>query len=193
MRQIVFVPAALLVTALLILFMVALIGVEPPPVVRTAGPVERIALAPVEREEPAPEIEAPPQLVAPPDPSAALTIPTGYAKTEPRRADLKPYELVSHGAIPLFTIEPAYPTEALESEVSGRVRIEFTINPDGTVSDATVVEAEPRHGVFDHAAMRALHRSRFLPKTKNGVGVPSRAEWTFHFKLVNDTADGGTL
>lgn len=85
--------------------------------------------------------------------------------------------------IPVATIPPQYPREALMQGISGWVRIEFTINPDGSVSDATVIDAEPRRGIFDREALRAITRWRFRPKVEDGVAVPSRGAYTIDFNM----------
>lgn len=73
--------------------------------------------------------------------------------------------------IPVATIPPQYPRDALMQGIEGWVRIEFTIMPDGSVSDARVVDAEPRRGIFDREALRAISRWRFRPEVRDGVAV----------------------
>ena len=63
---------------------------------------------------------------------------------------------------PLSTPAPRYPPEALRAGQAGEVLVEFTVNPDGTVSNARVVRAEPPR-VFDREAVAAVRRWRFEP------------------------------
>lgn len=63
---------------------------------------------------------------------------------------------------PLSTPAPTYPTEALRAGQSGEVQVEFTVAPDGSISDARVVRADPPR-VFDRAAVAAVRRWRFEP------------------------------
>lgn len=63
---------------------------------------------------------------------------------------------------PLSTPAPTYPVEALRAAVQGEVQVEFTVSPDGSVSDARVVRADPPR-VFDRAAVAAVRRWRFEP------------------------------
>ena len=63
---------------------------------------------------------------------------------------------------PLSTPAPSYPTEALRAAQSGEVQVEFTVAPDGSVSDARVVRADPPR-IFDRAAVAAVRRWRFEP------------------------------
>ena len=63
---------------------------------------------------------------------------------------------------PLSTPAPSYPTEALRAAQSGEVQVEVTVAPDGSVSDARVVRADPPR-IFDRAAVAAVRRWRFEP------------------------------
>lgn len=85
--------------------------------------------------------------------------------------------------MPIAAIPPQYPREALMQGLEGWVRIEFTIEPDGSVSRASVVDAHPRRGIFDREALRAISRWRFKPMVQDGVAIPSRAGYTIDFKM----------
>jgi protein TonB len=50
------------------------------------------------------------------------------------------------------------------------VQVQFTITPTGTVTNAVVVNAEPRN-IFDDAALKAIARWRYNPKVEGGVAV----------------------
>lgn len=63
---------------------------------------------------------------------------------------------------PLSTPAPRYPSDALRAAQSGEVQVEFTVAPDGSVSDARVVRADPPR-VFDREAVAAVRRWRFEP------------------------------
>ena len=63
---------------------------------------------------------------------------------------------------PLSTPAPTYPVDALRASVQGEVQVEFTVAPDGSVTDARVVRADPPR-VFDRAAVAAVRRWRFEP------------------------------
>ncbi|MBJ6979218.1 MULTISPECIES: energy transducer TonB [unclassified Luteimonas] len=63
---------------------------------------------------------------------------------------------------PLSTPAPRYPADALRAAQSGEVQVEFTVAPDGSVSDARVVRADPPR-VFDREAVAAVRRWRFEP------------------------------
>lgn len=57
---------------------------------------------------------------------------------------------------------PRYPLTAMRRKLEGQVTLEFTVEPDGSVSSPRVVSATPE-GVFDEAALVAVSRWRFEP------------------------------
>ncbi|MEJ2514335.1 MAG: energy transducer TonB [Gammaproteobacteria bacterium] len=87
--------------------------------------------------------------------------------------------------IPIVRIEPQYPRDALIKGQEGWVRIKFTILPDGSVSDPSVIAAEPPR-VFNREAMRAILRWKFKPRIIDGKPVSREAEQTIEFKLAAD-------
>lgn len=79
----------------------------------------------------------------------------------------------------LSTPAPNYPTDALRAGQSGEVQVEFTVNPDGSVSNARVVRASPPR-VFDREALTAVRRWRFEP-----VSAPVTTRRTIGFNPGN--------
>lgn len=84
--------------------------------------------------------------------------------------------------IPIVRIEPQFPREALIEGISGYVVVEFTIEPDGSVSDPKVVESEPRR-MFDRNAVRAIYKWKFKPRIVDGQPVARRATQRLDFNL----------
>ncbi len=84
--------------------------------------------------------------------------------------------------IPIVRIEPQYPREALIEGISGYVLVEFTIEPDGTVSDPKVLESEPNR-IFDRNAVRAIYKWKFKPRIVDGKPVARRATQRLDFNL----------
>ncbi|MEO8742206.1 MAG: energy transducer TonB [Lysobacteraceae bacterium] len=104
------------------------------------------------------QVEAPaPEPVQPPPPPPK---PARAAGTFP--------EVVS-------SVQPAYPRDALRDQVAGEVVVAFTVNPDGSVGDASVVSSNPRR-VFDRAALDAIRKWRF-----EAPGTPVSGRRTFAF------------
>lgn len=57
---------------------------------------------------------------------------------------------------------PRFPPDALRAGTKGEVMVEITVAPDGSVSNARVVRAEPLR-VFDREALNAVRRWKFEP------------------------------
>lgn len=86
--------------------------------------------------------------------------------------------------IPIVRIEPQYPREALIQGVSGWVEVEFTIEPDGSVSDPRVVASDPPR-IFERNAIRAIYKWKFKPRIIDGKPVARRATQRLDFNLQN--------
>ena len=182
MRHVIFALAASLVTLLLFLIMIGLVWSDPPQA-PAFEPTELVTFVPAKLDSPQPRVvSVPPPPVEPPPPLDFAQAPTDVAALV-HEMDFEPgpFKSANHGAIPLVVVDPVYPIEALRDGTTGWVRLQFTIEPDGSVGELFVVEAAPRRGVFDSVALHAVASSHFIPKTINGVAVPSRAEWTFNF------------
>lgn len=152
---------------------------------------EREKPKPPEKMEPIPRMEAlaAPQTPTTPVPELELPLPelrpdlalTGLPLAAP--AEPKGPMRYIQTLTPVIQIPPRYPRRAQLDGISGWVRLEFIVNPDGTVSDVTVVEAEPRRGIFDQEAVRALSRWRFHPQIRDGEPVPALATIVIKFSL----------
>jgi len=61
--------------------------------------------------------------------------------------------------------------------------VQFTITKEGTVTDAIVVDSEPKN-TFDRAALSAIKRWKFKAKIIEGMAFEQRAEQLLEFKLT---------
>ncbi len=84
--------------------------------------------------------------------------------------------------VPVFLMQAQYPREAALDGTEGWVKLVFTIERDGSVSDVEVVESYPRR-VFDSAAVAAMYKSKFKPRVVDGVPVARRVSMTTEFKF----------
>ncbi|MEN7341522.1 MAG: energy transducer TonB [Pseudomonadota bacterium] len=84
--------------------------------------------------------------------------------------------------IPIVMIQPQYPREALLDGTEGWVKLGFTIEADGSVSDVEVLEAEPRR-LFDRSARQAMYKWKFKPRVVDGQAIARRASYTLNFNL----------
>ena len=86
------------------------------------------------------------------------------------------------GLIPLVTIAPMYPRNALLKRAEGYVIVEFTVTRDGSVKSPKVIEAKPRR-LFNQAALRTILRYKFKPVIVGGEPQETRASWRINFVL----------
>jgi TonB family protein len=77
-----------------------------------------------------------------------------------------------------------YPVEAMQEEIEGTVTVDFTINEEGRVTNATTVG--PKLG--GHLELEALRLVRSMPKWKPGTNagkpVPVACSFPLHFQLL---------
>ncbi|MES9939651.1 MAG: energy transducer TonB [Candidatus Thiodiazotropha sp. 6PLUC2] len=113
-----------------------------------------------------------------PDLNIPLSIASGpYIGTRPEL----PTTLAAE-PVPRMRFPPRYPQRALMRRIEGKVVLRFTINPDGSVSDAEVVESDPP-GYFEQSALRAISRWQFHPKVVDGEAVSRAATQTISYRL----------
>jgi TonB family protein len=65
-------------------------------------------------------------------------------------------------------VQPAYPDLARKMNITGTVKVEIVVAPNGTVKDAKVVGGHP---VLAGAALEAVKKWRFEPATMESTGV----------------------
>ena len=82
---------------------------------------------------------------------------------------------------PLVRIEPSYPSDALEKNIKGHVKLTFTVNANGSTDNIEVIESIPE-GIFDSASIAALKKWKYIPQCKNGKAIKKLQETilTFH-------------
>jgi len=83
-------------------------------------------------------------------------------------------------AKPLSALNVVYPQSAIDADAQGSVTIEFTLSPNGTASNATVVESKPT-GMFDRTATQAVLKGRYDVSALTD-NKPARARIRFDFK-----------
>jgi protein TonB len=123
----------------------------PPPVVETAPAP---APEPVVQPTPAPVAQpTPPPVAAAPPPPPRPTTPVG-----------------------IRTPQPAYPRAALRSGVTGEVTVQISIGTDGSVTNVSIVRAQPR-GEFDREVINTVRGWQFEP-----MDAPATLTRTFSFR-----------
>jgi TonB family protein len=77
-------------------------------------------------------------------------------------------------------VAPRFPQAAARGGFEGWVDVEFTVAPDGSVSDVEVSDSSSR--VFHREALSAISNWRFEPVQEGGRPVPVRAVLRFTFR-----------
>lgn len=73
-------------------------------------------------------------------------------------------------AMPLYRVEPKYPSRALKRKMEGYVILRFTIDELGKPTDIESIEAEPSR-VFVRPAIQALKQWKYQPKLVKGKAI----------------------
>jgi len=125
----------------------------PVQVTPTAPPTPARTNLPVATATPAPvaTIATPPLATPEPVTPKEVALPAPVARTEPAPTALP--RLLRDAA-------PRYPLAARNRRIEGSVQVAFTIQPDGRVTDARAVSAQPE-GLFEQAALAAAARWQF--------------------------------
>jgi TonB family protein len=108
------------------------------------------------------------------------------AKADAERAYAnRPWPTVAAGEMDtppkqLSFVLPSYPQELVNANIAGRVSVQFYIEPDGTVSNATVLGSPPSE--LEAITLQAMMQWRFSPAMKDGKPIRMKAVQTFRFK-----------
>ncbi|WP_371372450.1 TonB family protein [Thalassotalea aquiviva] len=73
-------------------------------------------------------------------------------------------------ATPIYRALPKFPPNAAENNITGWVKLKFSISRLGTVEDVEVLESSPEL-IFDQAAIDALNRWKYKAKIVDGKTV----------------------
>ncbi|HTV79102.1 MAG TPA: energy transducer TonB [Steroidobacteraceae bacterium] len=92
---------------------------------------------------------------------------------------------------PARALQVDFPKLALEQNIQGYVTVEFTLNPDGSTSAASVVESSP-HGTFDGSALAAIKHASFQTRDLADPHKPQRARFRIAYTLDDAGPAGAT-
>lgn len=133
------------------------------------APVRSHATASTPVPTPQAPIERPPARVEPMAPS-----PQASAAPTPATIDTPP--------VLVRRFDPYYPADARRTRRTGWVDLRVLVAADGSVSRASVIDAEPKN-LFDRAALSAVERWQYTPGTRAGVPAPSEVRQRITFNL----------
>jgi protein TonB len=157
-----------------------------------AAEAERAERAAQAAREAAAAAQAPPPPAATPAPTPApAVVETPPPAPAPTPAPVEPTPAPPPAAAPVRRpgglppvvdqVAPRYPPLAMRRRVEGFVELQFTVMPDGSVTNVSVLRSDPRN-MFDREAINAMQRWRFqsVPGAEPVVG-----RRTFDFKLTD--------
>lgn len=87
------------------------------------------------------------------------------------------------GGVGNLYIEIEYPEKAREQGIQGQLKLEFTVEPDGSVNRIEVIES--LHPLCDSAAVEGVRSVNFVPAKHNGKAIPVRMTLPVHFRLIS--------
>ena len=133
--------------------------------------------------------------MAPEPPAVAARVPARSAQT-PNDAAPKATDTSAETTERVATPSPAsndrepsvlsrsaadYPAQARQRHQDGWVELEFTVTPQGRVTDVQVLNSQPKN-LFDASAQRSVAKWTFAPGTSEGVPVAKRVRTTVQFE-----------
>ena len=148
---------------------------KPPPDMPPPPPPKLAAPPPPFVPPPEVNIQVPPVQQAPaiatvattPAPAVTSAPPAPPQQASPVRKEFKP----------LQRVQPAFPRQAMQQGISGRVVAWVHVAPEGSVSSVEIKQSTNR--LFDREVVRALSQWRFNPEP---VGFIGEYEITFNLK-----------
>jgi protein TonB len=165
------------------------IVVRPPvaPPIPTATPAPRIP-APLRALVPPPRMVAPgpaPIVAATPPTALAATVASapevfGPSSTPPVSEARDPLSVAAVILHRVYAVDPEFPEVARENDLAGYVDLEFTVHSDGSVTDVTVLKAEPL-GVFEKSSVAAVSQWRYQPIERDGLPITEHARLRLNF------------
>jgi protein TonB len=139
---------------------------------------ERAAADKAAAEKLAQEQKAQPAASPAKAPAQNAVAQTPAAEPQPQAAQTA----VNTDAVMTKYVPPRFPTQAQRNRTEGWVIVGYTVDTEGNVTNATVVDAQPRH-MFDREAINAVERWKFKPATRNGTPVEAKLQRRIEFKL----------
>jgi protein TonB len=79
-------------------------------------------------------------------------------------------------------VAPSFPLAARQRSLEGWVDVRFVVRSDGSVGDAAIMGAEPV-GIFEQAALEAVHRWRYRPIVRDGQAVSQTTRVRVRFAM----------
>jgi TonB family protein len=92
---------------------------------------------------------------------------------------------------PISQRPPVYPPAMLSSGLIGEVAVEFTVDPEGRITEVSVLESN--NPGFNEAAIEAVRKWKFKPALMEGKAVATKAKQVIVFDLPGHGQDAFTV
>lgn len=122
------------------------------------------------------------QKAQPSEPKAQTDVAAASAPATAEPAKPMPQQIVTTDPVMTKYVQPRFPTQAQRTRTQGWVLVGYTVDTEGNVTGAQVVDAQPRH-LFDREAINAVERWKYKPATRNGTPVEAKLQKKIEFKL----------
>jgi len=100
--------------------------------------------------------------------AALLAVLVLFAAVSPRRVGAQTSQSEEIVRRAKSKVQPFYPDLARKMNITGTVKIEVTVSPNGTVKEARIVGGHP---LLANAALDAAKKWRFEPAANESTGV----------------------
>ncbi|TKB45924.1 TonB family protein [Thalassotalea mangrovi] len=84
--------------------------------------------------------------------------------------------------VPLYRVEPLYPSEAVRRNLEGWVQVEFQVDEQGFVVEPSVIASSDKK-YFIQESLDAIKQWRYAPKFEGGVAVKATLYIQLDFKI----------
>jgi TonB family protein len=112
---------------------------------------------------------------------ASSPAPAGPPSSTPPASEARDHNSVAAIVLQrLYSPDPEFPENAREHDLTGFVDLEFTVLADGSVTNVTVLKAQPV-GVFEKSAVAAVSHWRYRPIDRDGAQVSQHARLRLNF------------
>jgi periplasmic protein TonB len=126
------------------------------------------------------------QPIEPPVPythAISTTIPKNWGSKVPAGFTVFNPDMLDQQPIPTHQAKPVYPYEMRDKEITGSVTVDFIVDPDGNVRNATTVKSSSPQ--FEASAMSAVSKWKFKPGRKAGHAVFTHMQVPINYTLDN--------
>ena len=100
-------------------------------------------------------------------------------KADFNNSDLTENELINNRAVKLAKV--FYPAEARKAKIQGKVLVRITVNQNGKVTEAQMIEGNP---IFKEACQKAALASIFKPRIEDGKKIRYSGKLQYSFSIL---------